>query len=195
MAKEPRNKWEELADEEKANIRPHAGYYTWKGDRELEEDGVLADFVKAVNDQHGSILCDARHRGRENDPPDCEAVDNAGRRIGIEITELVHGPSIEVARRGDPEIWKDWRTALIPELQKRLDRKDAATPKDGAFAEYRLVVYTDEPWLGELERTRRDLAAHVFRPTSLITRAYLLISYCPEERRQPCIRLNIEGRA
>lgn len=194
MAKAPRNVWDELADELERNLRPHASYYAWESDPELAEEGVLADFVKAAEEQDGLTLKDARHRGRRYDPPDCEALGSAGERIGIELTELVHGPSIAAARRGDPEIWKDWRESLLPELQCRLDQKDTATPKGATYREYLLVIYTDEPWVGELDRIRRDVAAHVFRPTSLITRAYLLLSYCGWEHRQPCMRLNIKGR-
>jgi hypothetical protein len=62
--------------------------------------------------------------------------------------------------------------------------------KDPPYSEYVLVIHTDEPWM-EIEHTRHVLSTHVFAATSLITRAYLLISYDPIENRYPCIRLNI----
>ena len=87
---------------------------------------------------------------------------------------------------------KDWRGELIAELDSRIRAKDApASLKDPPYVEYVLLIFTDEPWI-ELEYTRNALANHVFPATSLITRAYLLISYDPHEKRYPCIRLNIE---
>ncbi len=192
MAKRPHNEWEELAEDWAANERPHAGHFSWETDRSVAETGILKEFEEALALGGQKFFSQARHRGPGNDPPDCEADANAGGRIGIEITELVDPASAAAARAGQVYDWTDWRRDLIPTLDRILRRKDAPVAlKEPPYSEYVLLVHTDEPWM-ELEGTRRSLADHVFPVTSLITRAYLLISYCPWEKRYPCIRLNIE---
>jgi hypothetical protein len=193
MAKERRNEWEELAEDWAANHRPHAGHFSWETDRSVAEAGVLQEFEEALALDGQKFFSQARHRGPGNDPPDCEADDIAGERIGIEITELVDPASAAAARAGQAYDWKNWRRDLIPTLDRILRKKDATVVlKDPPYSEYVLLIHTDEPWI-ELDHTRRSLADHVFPATSLITRAYLLISYEPLEKGYPCIRLNIEG--
>lgn len=193
MAKRPRNEWQELAEDLAANHRPHAGHFSWETDRSVAEAGVLKEFGEALALDGQSFFSQALHRGPGNDPPDCEADDNAGGRIGIEITELVDPASAAAARDGQAYDEKDWRRDLIPTLDCILRKKDAPVAlKDPPYSEYVLLVHTDEPWM-ELDHIRRSLAGHVFPATSLITRAYFLISYCPWEKRYPCIRLKIEG--
>jgi len=183
--------WYELAQEWAANVRAHAGYFSWELDRSIAESGVLDDFQTSLKRTAALFFTQARHRGQGNDPPDCEAIDDAGRRIGIELTELVDPVSAAAARARSHYDWKDWRLTLIPYLDRRIRKKDK--PKrvhGGPYSKYVLVIYTDEPWL-ELDHIRRTLAAHEFPPTSLISRAYLLMSYWPPEEVCPCIKLNI----
>jgi hypothetical protein len=117
--------WAAMADEFKKKHRPHAGHFSWDTDRSLAEWGVLQEFTNAL--EHADVLFfrDARHRGAGNDPPDCEAVSANGARIGIELTELVDGHSIEAARLDKPYDWKDWKGALLPALEGLLHRKDS----------------------------------------------------------------------
>lgn len=114
-----------------------------------------------------------------------------GSRIGIEITELVDGRSVAAARIGKPYDWKDWKNALLPELQKILHRKDNPTEiKGGPYSEYVLLIFSDEPWL-EREYVERSLAEHIFERTSVIGRAFLLLSYDPHIQRYPCYELRM----
>lgn len=193
MAKRHRDEWQDLDEDLAANQRPHAGHFSWETDQSVAEVGVLNEFVGALAFDGQEFFSQPRHRGPGNDPPDCEADDNAGGRIGIEITELVDPPSAAAARANQNYDWKDWRPDLIPALDRILRKKDApVTLKDSPYSEYVLLVHTDEPWI-ELDHVRTSLTIHVFPATSLITRAYLLISYDPLEQRYPCIRLNIKG--
>ena len=188
---EPELDWMGLAGAED-NHRPHAGHFSWETDRAVEERGVLSELVEALEKRGELFFSNPRHRRPGNDPPDCEADDGAGGRVGIEVTELVDPDSIKAARAGEDYDWRDWRIGLIPALDDILRKKDAPTKlKGGPYSEYVLVIYTDEPWL-ELEHTRRLLANHVFPVTTLITKAYLLVSYEPSERAYPCIPLNLE---
>jgi len=194
MTKRSRIDWGKLADEARANDRPHAGHFSWESNRAVAEQGVLWEFENSLKQQELLFFSNARHRGSNNDPPDCEADDNAGGRVGIEITELVDPASAAAARAGNHYDWKDWGHDLVPALARIIRKKDAASAvKEGPYAQYVLVLHTDEPWL-VVDDVRRALAGHVFPTTCLITRAYLLISYDPFEKRYPCIPIRIQDR-
>ena len=186
--------WAKLADETKANVRPHAGYFSWETNRGVAEEGVLSEFERCLKQQNALFFSDARHRGANNDPPDCEAEDNAGGRVAIEITELVDAASIKAARIGTHLDWTNWKPILVTEIEKIIQRKDKPSIlKGGPYAQYVLVIHTDEPWL-IVEDARQLLADHTFPPTGLITRAYLLMSYDPIEQQLHCIPMKIQDR-
>ena len=160
-----------------ANDRLHAGFFSFKSDRCIEEWGVLREFEDSLAREDEAFFFLPRHRGPNNDPPDCEAVDGRGSRIGIEVTEFVDSASVAAAHKRQRYDWKDWRLDLIPRLRERIREKDnPSDPKDPPYSEYVLLVYTDEPRLGFV-RAREILAHHLFPATPLITRAYLLFSY------------------
>jgi len=186
--------WAQLADEAKANERPHAGYFSWETNREVAEEGVLSEFVNCLTQQKALFFSNARHRGVNNDPPDCEADDDAGGRIAIEITELVDAASIKAARIGKHYDWKDWKPTLVTALEKIIRKKDRPSSlRSGPYTQYVLVIHTDEPWL-IVEDARRILAEHTFPPTNLVTRAYLLMSYDPIEKQLHCIPVRVQDR-
>lgn len=180
-----------FAEEVKRNHRPHAGHFSWETDRAIAEDGVLREFQNSLAEQGQLFFREAAHRGQGNDPPDCEAVGAGGIRVGIEITELVDPKSAAAARAGSHYEWKDWREDLLPALQLVLSKKDSPSDLKGApYQEYVLLVFSDEPWL-EHDRVRRQLSEHKFKPTQLITRGFLLLSYSPFVKRYPCYELHI----
>jgi hypothetical protein len=184
--------WAKLAEQAKDNDRPHAGYFSWETNRAIAEYGIVWEFEGALKKQGELFFSNARHRGTNNDPPDCEADDNSGGQIGIELTELVDPASAEAARLGKPYDWKDWRPSLVSALENILGKKDSASSvKGGPYTQYVLLVHTDEPWL-VVEDARLALALHEFSATRLITRAYLLMSYDPIEKQLPCIRMRIK---
>jgi hypothetical protein len=49
-----------------------------------------------------------KSRGRPNDPPDCEGVDQHGDRVAIEVTEIVNGQSIRAFMKRRVYEWADW---------------------------------------------------------------------------------------
>lgn len=183
--------WAAMADEFKKNHRPHAGHFSWETDRALAEWGVLQEFTNALAHEDKLFFREAHHREDGNDPPDCEAVSADRLRIGIEITELVDGRSIEAARLEKPYDWKDWRGALLPALEKLVRRKDRPMDvKGGPYSQYVLIIFSDEPWL-ERDYVERSLKEHTFAATELITRAFLLLSYDPFLQRYPCYELQL----
>lgn len=183
--------WAAMAEEFKKNHRPHAGHFSWETERALAEWGVLQEFMNALAHEGNLFFRDARHRGEGQDPPDCEAVSADGGRIGIEITELVDGRSIEAARLDKPYDWKDWKGVLVPALEKLVRRKDK--PRDvngGPYSQYVLLIFSDEPWL-ERDYVELSFKEHTFDATALITRAFLLLSYDPFLQRYPCYELRL----
>lgn len=194
MSQNPSNEWADLADDLVANHRRHAGYFSYETDGSVAEAGVLKAFQDALAHDGEEFFSQAHCRGSGNDPPDCEAVLHTGARVGIEITELVDPDAAADARAEKFYEEKDWREDLIPKLDQIIRKKDTPSDlKDAPHSEYVLLIHTDEPRL-ELDYIRCSLAKHIFAQTNLITRAYLLISYDPMEKRCPCIRLNIERK-
>lgn len=180
-----------LAEKFLKNHRPHAGHFSWETNRGIEECGVLQEFEHALALKRKQFFSEPRHRGQNNDPPDCEAVAFDGARIGIEITELVDASSIKAAKQGRPYEWKNWRNILLPELEKILRRKDSPTNIKGRpYSQYLLVIHSDEPWL-ERNYIEQNLKSHVFESTSTITRAFLLLSYDPFVQKYPCYEMRI----
>ncbi len=193
MSKENKNEndWAALSDEFRKNHRPHAGHFSWEADRALAEWGVLQEFTNALADEGKLFFRGARHREEGNDPPDCEAVAADGTRIGIEITELVDGRSIEAARLNKGYDWKDWKGALLPELERLIRRKDKRRDVKGApYSQYVLLIFSDEPWL-ERDYVESSITNHTFDATVLVTRAFLLLSYDPFVQRYPCYELRL----
>ena len=185
------NDFAELAELLRENDRPHAGHFSWESDRAVAEIGVVNEFEIALALDDQLFFSEPKHRGTDNDPPDCEAKGSGGGRVGIEVTELVDSASAAAARAGDHYEWVDWKGKLIPRLEKILRKKDNPRDlKDSPYGEYVVLIYTDEPWL-ELNYISAVLLQHQFKNFKLITRAYLLVSYDPHLKRYPLYRLNV----
>lgn len=175
--------------------RPYAGFFDWP-DRDIGEWGVAKAFNDAAVGEPGVPLQLLESRGPGKDPPDCEAVDAEGRRIGIEVTELVDGSAVEAARhRGAAWAWADWsREKFLNGLQSRLASKDGKLLQDGPYDQYLVLIHTDEPAL-RVSTVEEWLRGHEFKQPTQITRAYLLLSYDPQCGRCPIFRLRWKDAA
>ncbi|MBX6333480.1 MAG: hypothetical protein IRY91_16650 [Gemmatimonadaceae bacterium] len=170
------------------NERPHAAFFDWP-DREVAELGVAKAFSEAAVHEPGLPFQRLESCGQGNDPPDCEATDRSGRRVAIEVTELVDGNSIVRAKRKAPPLWGVWsRQVFVAGVQERLDEKDAKELKGGPYDEYMVLIHTDEPEL-PIETVEAWLARHTFKRPRRIDRAYLLLSYDPTRKGYPYVRL------
>jgi len=121
----------------------------------------------------------------KNDPPDVVLVTNYGRKIGIEVTELVDQEIVaEVARskkRGQlSSEWADWNADLVAEklaeLVRTKDTKLQNATKD--YAEVLLVINTDEPMIDRI-MIQEALTKFEFH-TKYIDRGYVILSYDPQ---------------
>jgi len=157
------------------------------GPKELKEVDAVRDLFNSL--EEGGGLQYRGLRGSLADPPDCIAVNGLGHCIGIEVTEFVSEEATrlnEAQRRklgrrpGITEmVMAEWtEVGFLDHMTALLDDKDAKALIGGPFAEYIVVVHTDEPLLVR-RQVESWVAKHVFGPHTQITSAYLLFSYEP----------------
>ena len=168
-----------------ANKREWNGFWYWR-DKPVGERGAARNIL----DEAGVQVDDLRSLDPGQEPPDCEATLN-GQFSGIEVTELVHRPTLERSikavrqrSRGEeprrPEVYFAWdRDDLIEALQKMLDVKNSKKPKR-SYERYVLVIHTAE-YLLDSNSVEGFLKGASFN-TNLITRAFLGLSYEPGKR-------------
>ena len=148
-------------------MRKHAGYFAWLSDRTVEEIGAVQSFHESLARHGQSFFHSYRSRGHGNDPPDCEALSNAGDRIAIEVTEFVHGNSIPAAKSGQSIQCEPYtKRELCELLGTRIAKKDKPL-KGGPYRVYVLLIYCDEPRVLHYDLIEH-LRGHVFPGTKLI---------------------------
>lgn len=71
------------------NARPWNSFWSWR-DKPIGEHGQASEILKAAGLKVEGLV--SRPEGQ--DPPDCEGLLD-GQRSGVEVTELVHRPTLE----------------------------------------------------------------------------------------------------
>ena len=157
-----------------ANMREWNSFWFWR-DKPVGERGIACNILEAAKVEVTDL------RSPDKDPPDCEATLD-GQFSGIEVTELVHRPTLERsikavrqrARGEEPrkaEAYFDWgRDGFVEALQNLLDVKNSKPPAR-FYERYVLVIHTDEFFLYSAS-VECFLKGATFN-TSLITRAFL----------------------
>jgi hypothetical protein len=172
-----------------AKRRGYADFFGWD-DKQVAERGIVSQLLEEIVDEPAGPFRDLVSRGVGADPPDCEMRDMDGRRIGIEVTELVDEDAIRRSKRDSRFLMAGWDQAtLIARLEARIRQKDA--PKvvhGGPYDEYWLLLHTDEGVL-TFEAVSGWLAGFELPKRSLLTRVYLLFSYSPGLKKYPYLRL------
>ena len=171
--------------------RKHASYFALSPKQEEIEFGVVQTLNEELENRGEMPFHSFKSRGQGNDPPDCEATNDDGRRIGIEVTELVDGAAIAAAKERK-FVWQDPPEAqsVVERVSDIIRNKDGATVLGGPYDQYILVIYCDDP--GYLDfQVREAIGKTQFGPTHLIDRAYFLESYCPWEGSCPLIELQL----
>lgn len=173
--------------------RGYADFFGWRTDRDIEEWGVTTTLWESLQRNGECFFGEIKRRGRGNDPPDCEAVDPAGNRIAIEVTELVCPDAIQANREG-LDSWSEWpKQRLITELQHRINTKGEryvklkGGPYEGGYV---VLIFTDEPML-PIATVRTFLDGQVFDRPRGTSRAFLLLSYDPAMQICPYIELSL----
>jgi hypothetical protein len=171
--------------------RGYADFFGWATNRDLEEQNVAAHVAASLDAEGKAAFSQVRIRGRGQDPPDLEALDANGRRVAVEVTELVDGSAIEEHKAGNRYHSAEWDEAkFLSRTAALLKAKNERLPnlKGGPYpGGYVVILFTDEP---ELPRTRVEafLAKAVFEMPN-VTKAFLLLSYDPQLGRYPCFEL------
>ncbi len=165
-----------------ARSRGYADYFDCPLSRNVGERGIVDRFCEAL-ERKNQLFFDrsgVKSRGQGNDPPDCEAEDYLGNRLGIEVTELVDPTAIKNFKTTGVYEWAEWdREKIIKAITERLNSKDNPERiKGGPYTTYVVIIHTDEPWLNA--NYVSDLLKGVrFRKRRLIDRAFLLLSFDP----------------
>ena len=170
--------------EVRAKARGYADYWDWRIDRgrtEKQAAEVLQNFLLRNGEQVSGSL-----RNISDDPPDIELITKDGRRIGIEVTELVDREAVRrhhnFKQRGEETgyDWADWTPFTVAReichLVSLKDSKLANATRD--FDELLVAIVTDE---GMIDEACAQQAAALCEPTAkFIGRAYFLLSYMPQ---------------
>lgn len=168
--------------------RPYAGFFHWP-ERAIAEWGIANAFSEAAASEEGFPLRELESKEPGEDPPDCEGIDAQGRRIAIEVTELVDGDAIARARRTGSNVWSTWNEPKIRAvLDHLLTEKDSKTLQGGPYDEYLVLIHTDEPAL-TFEQIKAAVVEHSFPRLRQIRRAYVLLSYDPQHCGYPYVKL------
>lgn len=185
-----------LMREARNKARGYADFFGWGSDRDIEEWGVVTCLSESLESEGKKLFSSLKRRGRPNDPPDCEALDNDGNRIAIEVTELVDGKAIQAYKSGAVFEWSDWdKDKFISSVESLLFRKDSRFPElkeppyDGG---YYVVIFTDEPML-DPSTVELYLDGKMFERPKYLTKAFLLVSYDPGVEKCPHYELQFGG--
>ncbi|MDZ7895076.1 MAG: hypothetical protein U5M50_09075 [Sphingobium sp.] len=166
-----------------AQFRGYADYWKWPLDRQLEERGVAealsAYLIHAENADlvsFGSV---------KHDPPDVLLKSAAGKRIGVEVTELIDSDAAARHRfrkkRGEaqPYDWADWNAQrMSAEIIQTILRKDCKLSAHASdYDELYLAICTAEPMI-DLALAQQAMSL-ISVDVKRIDRAFLLLSYHP----------------
>ena len=175
-----------------ARDRGYASFFDWP-DRDQKEVGVVLSLFETLLAKEGLHYSNLRARGQGNDPPDCEAATPDGRRIGIEVTELVDPQGIKSAKAGRRYDWATWDKAKLESyiLARISTKDDVVNLKGGPYNHYWVVIHCDEPELSH-DRVRALLGDWTGTTTKLLEEAFLLFSYDPGHQICPYIRLPVK---
>src|SRR5262245_63936178 len=165
-------------------MRPVNSFWYWS-EKPIMERGAALQILETA----GLHVNGLKSRQSGQDPPDCEALIN-GRWSGIEITELVHRPTLERSLKTARSYFNWEQSDFLAALQALVDRKDRPeNVKGGPYASYVLVIFTDEFFL-DRETVDRLLQGATFHAT-MITDALLGLSYDPNVGHCPVFRLQL----
>jgi hypothetical protein len=186
----------ELMRVAREKARGYADHFGWAIDRTIEEWGVVTALAESLENENINLFNNIKRRGRQNDPPDCEALDVDGRRIAIEVTELVNGKAIQAYKAGAIYEWADWdKNSFMDSLSRLIKRKDSRytelkePPYTGGYV---VVIFTDEPMLNHLTVDSYLEGYKIDRP-KYISRAFLLLGYDPGIKRCQYYELEFNG--
>lgn len=166
--------------------RKHAKF--WNSHKKSSKElGIFSEAFDGIQADYGNPITGWRRC--DNDPPDVE-FELAGKRIGVEITELVNEKAIN-AQIGNSleyscELLRFGVLAAEMRIREIINEKEEKVELVAAnYDELVLLIHTDEPMLSSDEF--RDY--RVEKPCRYFHRIYLLFSYEPAKNSSPFIRI------
>lgn len=173
------NYWIELI-----NRRGHSSIFaTTNKTKKLVELSVAFEFSKSLQHEFSILLENITNN--ETDPPDCLAEVN-GRKVQIELVELIDRNAIEIAKQTGKTAHNDakqfsktqWNSdRFIEEVNKVMDRKEEKYKATGKKFEI-LLMYTAEPWLSPND-AKHWISQQAFEARTSFESAFLLMDYDP----------------
>ena len=170
--------------------RKHASFWNFykKSSKEL---GLFSEIFHRFEIDYGSKviewgLC-------KNDPPDIFADLADGRKIGVEITELVNEAAIDAQIHKPDDYYHhlfqfDFKNAC-EEVRKLVRHKEAKlSHKMPDYAELALLIHTDE-FLLKSDQFMVDVTPRVLDSSRVFASIYILFSYEPDKQQCPLIKL------
>jgi len=155
--------------------------------KEEKELSVAEDFVTAISAESGLLLRDLKFQ--KPDPPDFVATDAHGKRVALEVTEIVCRETVKNRKAARNSFARVWRPGdLTAAAAEALLDKDGKTYHGGGRVF--ICLFTDEPML-TVEAARAELRDKQFGQFKQIDAAYLLFSYEPRTQNYPVIALQV----
>ena len=162
------------------------------GITEIVEEDIAREFAKSLLHTENISLTDVI--SNSDDPPDCFGIVD-GKKIGIELVELVDGKALAKAKKGfsphkssgqfHETQWS--RDRFLKKLYALIDYKhDKYKAKNQVFD--CLLIYTDEPWLNAHD-VEIWLAETTVKSRASFKSVYLLMAYHPLQEHWPIFNI------
>lgn len=173
-----------------SHARGYADIFDWtEPDREhakqIKEQCITDDFVRAY---YHDFYPHVRIESCEPPLPDCQVIDRTGKKVGVEVTELVDRHAIELNKK-NCHCYREYSSdAFLSAVEKLLEVKNQklrvarAEIRCASFESIVVVIHSDEPDL--IQRVpfcREVFSSYAFGPFSELDEAYLLLP-CPRKK-------------
>lgn len=170
-------------------LRRYAGYRVWLSEqRSIPEMDVARDLAKALVDHGDLALVDLRVATA--DPPDVVAWDSLGRKVAIEVTELVDEEAIKRNKAGQ-DVYRQWSEAdLLAKLEELVRTKDGKTFLGGPYQRVVVAIHTAEPAISWRE-CQAYLAMWEIAGLTRVTEAYVVFSWDPSTETCPVVPIRL----
>ena len=157
--------------------RHHADYWEWAVDRKRAERAVAEALIE-------QLRVEGRFDNATRETPDLAFLTNDGRKIGIEVAEIVDERAAATNRHAEkkrqPRVWAFWSdVALAKTLNHWVRVKDIKIgPSADQFDEVWLVLATDEPTIDIA--MAESACASCEASAQHLQRAFLILGYQPD---------------
>lgn len=167
----------DLLKQAQARSRHYADYWEWEIDRKRGERSVADALIEFLGVK-------GRFDPSPRETPDLAFLTNDGRKIGIEVAEIVDERAAATNRhaekKGQARVWAIWKEDKLAEaLRHWITLKDNKVARNaGDFDEIWLALASDEPTI-DMTMAQGACAAIEVNARCL-QRAFVLLGYHPE---------------